>query len=52
LLSTAKRRHEVVDEQRAMVEAIRSRDGPAVAGATSRHIQNTKAAVEHHGDAA
>ena len=51
-LSTAKRRHEVVEEHTAMVDAMRSLNDEAVARATSRHIQNTKASVKHRGDAA
>ncbi|MGP6157260.1 MAG: GntR family transcriptional regulator [Vulcanimicrobiaceae bacterium] len=51
-LGTHERRHEIVEEHSAMVAAMRSHDDAAVARATSRHIQNTKAAVQHHGDAA
>jgi DNA-binding GntR family transcriptional regulator len=50
-LSTPQRRHDVVEEHAAMVEAMRSRDEAAVARATSQHIRNTKAAVAQNGAA-
>ena len=49
-LATPQRRHEVVAEHAAMVDAMRSLDDAAVARATTRHIQNTKASVGPHGD--
>jgi DNA-binding GntR family transcriptional regulator len=49
-LSTPKRRHEIVEEHAAMVEAMRRHDDAAVARATSRHIQNTKECVKHRAE--
>jgi len=44
-LGIAERRAGTVEEHAAMLAAMRTRDEPAIAAATSRHIANTHAAV-------
>jgi DNA-binding GntR family transcriptional regulator len=51
-LGIGERRAGTVEEHAAMLAAMRSRDEPAIAAATSRHIANTHAAVIGAGDAA
>jgi len=51
-LGIADRRAGTVEEHAAMLAAMKSRDEPAIAAATSRHIANTHAAVIGEGDAA
>jgi DNA-binding GntR family transcriptional regulator len=51
-LAVAERRAGTVDEHAAMLVAMKARDEPAIAAATSRHIANTHAAVIGEGDAA
>ena len=51
-LATPERRQATVEEHAAMLEAMRSGDERAVVAATSRHIENTRAAVMRDGDAA
>jgi DNA-binding GntR family transcriptional regulator len=51
-LGVAERRAGTVEEHAAMLAAMKLRDEPAIAAATSRHIANTHAAVIGEGDAA
>jgi DNA-binding GntR family transcriptional regulator len=44
-LSRPERRPEIVRENRAILEAMRAGDEPAVATATSRHIANARDSV-------
>jgi DNA-binding GntR family transcriptional regulator len=44
-LATLERRRATIDEHAAMLAAMRSRDEPAIAETTSRHISNTRDAV-------
>ncbi len=44
-LSTAERRRATIEEHAAMLRAMRSQDEAAVARATARHIENTRASV-------
>ena len=51
-LATPERRRGTIEEHEAMLEAMKSRDEAAIVSATSRHIENTRAAVMREGDAA
>jgi DNA-binding GntR family transcriptional regulator len=50
-LATPERRAAIVNEHAATLAAMRSRDEEAIAQATSRHINNTLAALASEGDA-